>query len=153
MPRQKRYSRNSRIPLKENESSLGDFQMIFWWNSELREQGYRDFLVIRLGKWNRFRVSRVATIKKQPFADFLWNICITHKTNGQESFFNKVAGLRLTTLLKSDFSTGVLLQISWHCKNTFFTQHLFTTASDSCGTIRGSTEIDGSNGTKWISKQ
>ena len=41
-------------------------------------------------------------------------------------FFNKVAGLRPATLLKRDSGTSVFLWILW---NTFFKEHLRTTAS------------------------
>ena len=46
-----------------------------------------------------------------------------------ESFFKKVEGLRSETLLKRDSGTGVFLfcEIS---RNTFFTEHIWATASE-----------------------
>ena len=47
----------------------------------------------------------------------------------QSLSFNKVAGLRPATLLKKGSGTAVFLWIYEISKNTFFTEHLWTTAS------------------------
>ena len=46
-----------------------------------------------------------------------------------ESIFNRVAGLRATTLLKRDSNTSVFLWNLRIFKNTYFEEHLRTTAS------------------------
>ena len=51
------------------------------------------------------------------------------KTPVFECLFNKVAGLRPATLLKIDSNTGVFWEISDIIKNTYFEEHLRTTAS------------------------
>ena len=47
-----------------------------------------------------------------------------------ESVFNKVAGLQACNLLKRDSNTGVFLLILRNYKNTFFEEHMRTTAFD-----------------------
>ena len=52
------------------------------------------------------------------------------KTPAPESLFNKVAGLRPATLLKKKILAQVFsCEFFEICENTFFTEHLWTTAS------------------------
>ena len=54
----------------------------------------------------------------------------TEKYLVPESFFNKVAALRPATLLKRRLAQVFLCEFSKIFKNTFFTEHLWTTASE-----------------------
>ena len=49
----------------------------------------------------------------------------------QSLFFNKVPGLGLQLYLKRDSGTGVSCEFCEISKNTFFTEHLWATASAS----------------------
>ena len=58
---------------------------------------------------------------------------LTGKHLGQRPFFNKIAGLRPATLLKKETLTQVFsCEFCEISKNTFYTEHLWTTASRPC---------------------
>ena len=72
----------------------------------------------RIGSIGRVRSSRLGVFYKK---DVLWNFTrFTGKHLGQSPFFNKVEGLKPTTLLKRDPGTDVFL---WILGN--FSVHLF----------------------------